>query len=120
MRTLGEGGIGVRARAVVGPLDRALSLGLRGLVLLYRYLLSPFLPQTCRYAPSCSAYALEALSRHGAVTGGWLALRRMARCHPWGGAGYDPVPARRDHAHARSGGRDDIEIDASPTIGRPS
>lgn len=64
------------------------------LVLGYRYLLSPVLPACCRYEPSCSAYALQALRRHGALAGGWLAARRICRCHPWGGAGFDPVPER--------------------------
>jgi putative membrane protein insertion efficiency factor len=58
----------------------------------YRYLISPFLAPSCRYFPSCSAYACEALEHHGAIAGGWLALKRVARCHPWGGMGYDPVP----------------------------
>ena len=49
-------------------------------------------PSPCRFLPSCSAYAAEAVARHGAVRGGWLALRRVARCHPWGGHGLDPVP----------------------------
>jgi putative membrane protein insertion efficiency factor len=53
---------------------------------------SALMPPTCRFAPSCSAYAIEALRRYGAVKGGWLAARRIARCHPWGGSGHDPVP----------------------------
>ena len=53
---------------------------------------SPILPPSCRYNPSCSAYAIEALRRYGAGKGGWLALKRILRCHPWGGHGFDPVP----------------------------
>ena len=67
-------------------------------ILAYRYVLSPLLPRSCRYEPSCSAYALEALREHGPFKGSWLAIRRLARCHPitllGGGAGYDPVPRR--------------------------
>jgi putative membrane protein insertion efficiency factor len=58
----------------------------------YRLLLSPAIGPRCRYLPTCSDYALEALARHGVLHGGWLALRRILRCHPWGGSGYDPVP----------------------------
>lgn len=65
---------------------------LRGLVLGYRWLISPLLGPRCRYLPTCSEYALTALARHGALAGGWLTLKRLGRCHPWGGSGYDPVP----------------------------
>ena len=62
------------------------------MVHLYRWLISPWLGPRCRYLPTCSAYALEALEQHGALKGGWLTLRRVGRCHPFGGSGYDPVP----------------------------
>lgn len=65
---------------------------LMALVRVYQLFISPLLPPSCRYMPSCSAYALEALERHGAVRGGWLAVRRIARCHPFRPGGYDPVP----------------------------
>lgn len=63
-----------------------------GLVRLYQVGVSPWTPASCRYTPSCSHYAVEALESHGALRGGWLTLRRLLRCHPWGGQGYDPVP----------------------------
>ena len=59
---------------------------------IYRAVLSPLLPASCRFTPSCSAYALEALEKHGAIKGGWLAFRRILRCHPWGRSGIDNVP----------------------------
>jgi putative membrane protein insertion efficiency factor len=63
-----------------------------GAVRAYQWTLSPILPMSCRYLPTCSHYASEAVQRHGALRGGWLAVTRIARCHPWGGSGYDPVP----------------------------
>lgn len=61
---------------------------------LWQLTLSVVLPPSCRFTPSCSAYAITAIERHGVAKGGWLALRRIARCHPWGGHGHDPVPER--------------------------
>ncbi|MBC7207694.1 MULTISPECIES: membrane protein insertion efficiency factor YidD [Methyloversatilis] len=65
---------------------------LLGLIAVYRYAISPMLGRNCRFMPSCSEYASEAIHRHGSVRGGWLALRRVLRCHPWNPGGYDPVP----------------------------
>jgi putative membrane protein insertion efficiency factor len=62
------------------------------LVKFYQYCISPLTPASCRYTPTCSQYALEALQKYGAFKGGWIALKRILRCHPWGGHGYDPVP----------------------------
>lgn len=86
------------------PLAQIIALPVRA----YRLILSPWLGHGCRYQPTCSAYALEALERHGAWRGTWLMLRRIGRCHPWGGAGYDPVPGAdpaQDPPH-RKGHRD--------------
>jgi uncharacterized protein len=69
-----------------------MSRALRGVVLAYRWGISPLLPRACRFHPSCSEYALEALDRHGVWRGGWLAVRRVWRCGPWHPGGYDPVP----------------------------
>jgi putative membrane protein insertion efficiency factor len=76
---------------------------LRGLVRAYQLLVSPVLPPACRYLPSCSEYAAEALLEHGALRGSWLAARRLARCHPWGGSGYDPVPSGEAPRNLRLG-----------------
>ena len=65
---------------------------LRGLVRVYQLTVSPVLAPSCRHLPTCSAYALEAIAEHGALRGGFLALKRLGRCHPWGTSGYDPVP----------------------------
>ena len=79
---------------------RQIFLGLRKLLTLilllpiyfYKGAISPLTPTSCRFTPSCSTYAIEALRRHGPVKGLYLAIRRILRCHPWGGSGYDPVP----------------------------
>ena len=78
----------------MGFLGRVLAWPLLGLVWFYRYAISPLLGMNCRFEPSCSAYAEEALRTHGAFKGGWLTIHRISRCHPWGGSGYDPVPPK--------------------------
>jgi putative membrane protein insertion efficiency factor len=70
-------------------LSRVIATGIRA----YQMVLSPVLPPACRFAPSCSEYARQAVLEHGACRGGWLAVRRLLRCHPFGAGGYDPPPA---------------------------
>lgn len=62
------------------------------LIKFYQLFISPLTPPSCRYTPTCSQYAKEAITKYGAFKGGWLALKRILRCNPWGGSGYDPVP----------------------------
>lgn len=62
----------------------------------YRLIFSPYVGRSCRFAPTCSQYALDALNEYGALKGSWLALRRIGRCHPWHAGGYDPVPTKTD------------------------
>lgn len=62
----------------------------------YQYVISPLTPRSCRYTPTCSTYAVEAIRKHGPWRGGYLAIKRISSCHPWGGSGYDPVPERLD------------------------
>ncbi len=79
-----------------GAIAQSVLWFLRILVRAYQYVLSPLLGPRCRYLPSCPSYALEALDVHGPWRGSWYSLRRITRCHPWGGAGYDPVPVEKD------------------------
>ena len=71
-----------------------LTLVLKAIVWTWRLAGSPIVGPICRYQPSCSHYALDAIDRFGPLRGGWLTLKRLTRCHPWGGSGYDPVPAQ--------------------------
>lgn len=75
----------------MNPAGTILRVMIRG----YQLLVSPVLPGACRYHPTCSAYAMEAVAHHGPLLGCWLAVKRVARCHPWGGTGVDPVPGAR-------------------------
>ena len=71
---------------------RLLSFPFIALIKLYQWIISPWLGQKCRFTPTCSQYGIEALKKHGLFKGSWLTIRRLSRCHPWGGHGYDPVP----------------------------
>jgi putative membrane protein insertion efficiency factor len=69
------------------------------LVRAYQVMISPYFPPSCRYTPTCSQYAIEALEKHGALKGIWLATKRIGRCHPWSDGGYDPVPDTKNHTN---------------------
>jgi putative membrane protein insertion efficiency factor len=73
-------------------LSKILALPFIGLIKLYQLMISPWLGKSCRYTPTCSQYGVEAFQKHGILKGFWLTLKRIGRCHPWGGTGYDPVP----------------------------
>jgi len=73
-------------------LSTILSYVLKALITVYKYVVSPLLGPKCRYLPTCSSYAIEAIEIHGPIKGGWLGFKRILRCHPWGDSGYDPVP----------------------------
>jgi len=73
---------------IIKPLSAVFLL----IVRIYQYGISPLTPASCRYTPTCSHYAVEAIQKHGPFRGGWLAIKRISSCHPWGGHGYDPVP----------------------------
>ena len=73
-------------------LRKQLTRLLAALIRLYQTAFSPMFPPACRYTPTCSQYAIEAIRKHGPLKGTWLAVKRICRCHPWGGSGYDPVP----------------------------
>lgn len=84
---------------MLDALGKLLAWPLLALVWLYRMLVSPWLGANCRFEPTCSQYALQALREHGAFRGSWLAAKRIGRCHPWGGTGYDPVPGSKREKH---------------------
>jgi putative membrane protein insertion efficiency factor len=71
---------------------KILSLPLIALIKVYQWVISPWLGPKCRFTPTCSQYAIGAFRKYGLFKGGWLAIRRISRCHPWGGSGHDPVP----------------------------
>lgn len=83
------------ARGLVAGIRAAVTAVLLALIRLYRLAISPWLGPRCRFEPTCSSYAAEAVERFGPLRGSWLAVRRVARCHPWGASGYDPLPEEK-------------------------
>ncbi len=77
---------------VLGLIKKILGLFFVFIIRIYQYVVSPYFPASCRYTPTCSAFGVEAIKKHGAFKGGWLTLKRITSCNPWGGSGYDPVP----------------------------
>jgi putative membrane protein insertion efficiency factor len=90
------------ATQLMNNIGRLAAKPLLGLVWLYQKGISPMLGTNCRFEPSCSAYAREALREYGGFKGGWMAIRRISRCHPLGGSGYDPVPAKESITETES------------------
>ncbi|MFH1196585.1 MAG: membrane protein insertion efficiency factor YidD [bacterium] len=81
-----------KLRRIFVLVNKLISLPFIFLIRFYQLLISPILPSSCRYSPTCSQYTLEALKKYGFFKGIWLGIKRISRCHPWGGSGYDPVP----------------------------
>ena len=77
--------------------NKIITFPLVALIKFYQWFISPLLPKSCRYEPTCSRYMVEALKVHGPIKGLWLGAKRIARCQPWGGDGYDPVPPKCEH-----------------------
>lgn len=73
-------------------IQKPISMLFVGLIRIYQYMISPLLPASCRFSPSCSQYGVEAINKHGAIKGGYLTIKRICSCHPWGRHGHDPVP----------------------------
>lgn len=103
-----------RPTALTAAPARALLAVLR----FYRMAISPVRPPACRYTPSCSAYAIEAIERFGALRGGWLAVRRLLRCHPFHRGGHDPVPVRVGNARSNPGANPPLS--SAPPAGQPA
>jgi uncharacterized protein len=101
-----------RGRAILHSAGAVTARGLIFLIQLYRHMVSPLRPATCRFVPTCSQYAVAALTEYGLMRGSWLAVARLAKCGPWHGGGWDPIPERRAcHVNAE---------DASDAWGRPA
>ena len=79
-------------KSLASKCRRIVALPFIGLIRFYQRFISPLTPPACRYTPTCSQYGIEAIRKYGIIKGGWLTIKRISRCHPWGGSGYDPVP----------------------------
>ena len=99
-------------------MTRSIARGLIYVIQLYRHMVSPLRPASCRFMPTCSQYAVDALTEYGAVKGGWLAVVRLLKCGPWHRGGWDPIPERGGDAHDSCDGVDEhrIEPDAADDV----
>jgi len=93
---------------MIGRVGASVARGLIYLIQLYRHTISPLRLPTCRFTPTCSQYAVEALAEYGVVRGGWLAVVRLCKCGPWHRGGWDPIPERRDGAHGSCAPEDPV------------
>ncbi|PIQ10734.1 MAG: membrane protein insertion efficiency factor YidD [Ignavibacteriales bacterium CG18_big_fil_WC_8_21_14_2_50_31_20] len=84
---------------IMNKIFRILSIPFIVFVKIYQIFISPLFPSSCRYTPTCSNYTIEALQKHGLFKGGWLSIKRIVSCNPWGGSGHDPVPGVKNHDH---------------------
>jgi len=84
--------IQMNIKIILNSLLKLLAVPFILLIKIYQLFVSPILPSSCRYTPTCSHYTADALKKYGLLKGGWLGIKRISRCHPWGGSGYDPVP----------------------------
>ncbi|MCX8104780.1 MAG: membrane protein insertion efficiency factor YidD [Ignavibacterium album] len=83
---------GMMIKEIFNKILKVLAFPFILLIKIYQIFISPLFPSSCRYTPTCSQYTLEALKKYGLLKGLWLGIKRISRCHPWGGSGYDPVP----------------------------
>jgi putative membrane protein insertion efficiency factor len=108
----------VQARAAVGGASKAAVRGMVFLIQLYRHMVSPLRPPTCRFVPTCSQYAVDALTEYGLIRGSWLAAARLGKCGPWHRGGWDPIPERLPEHHRRRANSADVSAAGGPRATR--
>jgi uncharacterized protein len=108
----------VPARTAIGSASKAVVRGLVFLIQLYRHMVSPLRPPTCRFVPTCSQYAVDALTEYGLIRGSWLAAARLAKCGPWHRGGWDPIPEHLPERHRCQANSADVSAAGAPRATR--